>query len=94
MSAQYGIPDEINDHLKIFGKPAEDVDYNISGEYPFCNARMDEFGYCPCGGSLGVSWRRAYTYKIQDMPKPTTKKCKWCNTEYEKVTGYPVCEQC
>ncbi|HEX7178690.1 MAG TPA: hypothetical protein VF220_03120 [Nitrososphaeraceae archaeon] len=54
MSAHYGIPDEINDHLEIFGKPAEDVDYNI-GECPFCSSRVDEFGYCACGGNLGVS---------------------------------------
>lgn len=54
LSTQYGIPDEINDHLKIFGKPAEDIDYNILGECPFCSSRIDEFGCCACGGNLGV----------------------------------------
>lgn len=22
---------------------------------PICNSRIDEFGYCACGGNLGVS---------------------------------------
>ncbi len=55
LSTQYDIPDEINDHIRIFGKPAEDVDYNMLGECPFCSSRIDEFGYCACGGNLGVS---------------------------------------
>ena len=42
-------------HLEIFGKPAEDVHYHIFGECPFCSSRVDEFGYCACGGNLGVS---------------------------------------
>jgi hypothetical protein len=33
----------------------EDVDYNRMGKCPFCDSRIDEFGYCACGGNLGVS---------------------------------------
>jgi hypothetical protein len=55
LSSGYGIPEEINDHLKIIGKDAEDVDYDSFGECPFCSSRIDEFGYCVCGGNLGVS---------------------------------------
>jgi hypothetical protein len=55
LSSGYGIPEEINDHLKIFGKDAEDVDYDSFGECLFCSSRIDEFGYCACGGNLGVS---------------------------------------
>lgn len=36
-------------HEKLFGKPAEEVEY---GELcPICNSRIDEYGYCACGGS-------------------------------------------
>jgi hypothetical protein len=48
------IADEINDHLKNFGKEAIDVDYNGNGQCPFCNSRIDEFDFCACGGNLGV----------------------------------------
>ena len=48
------IADEINDHLKNFGKEAIDVDYNGNGQCPFCNSRIDEFNFCACGGNLGV----------------------------------------
>jgi hypothetical protein len=49
------IPVEINDHLKIFGKDAADVDYDSIGPCPFCGSRIDEFNFCACGGNLGVS---------------------------------------
>jgi hypothetical protein len=26
------------------------------GRCPICNSRIDEYGYCACGGNLGVSW--------------------------------------
>jgi hypothetical protein len=55
LSPEFDIPQEIDDHLKLFGKAAEDVDYNSVGECLFCNSRIDEFGYCACGGNLGVS---------------------------------------
>ena len=42
--------DEDDDHLKIFGKYAVDVDYNRFGYCNFCNTRIDEFGYCACSG--------------------------------------------
>ena len=45
---------EINDHLKIFGKDPEEVDYDGYGQCPFCNSRIDEFRFCACGGNLGV----------------------------------------
>ena len=44
--------DESNndDHLRIFGKKAIDVDYNLFGYCDFCNTRIDEFGFCACSG--------------------------------------------
>lgn len=42
--------DEDDDHLKIFGKYAVDVDYNRFGYCFLCNTRIDEFGYCACSG--------------------------------------------
>ncbi|HET7390288.1 MAG TPA: hypothetical protein VFJ51_05645 [Nitrososphaeraceae archaeon] len=48
------IPFEINDHLKIFGKDPEEVDYDSIGPCPFCGSRIDEFNFCACGGNLGV----------------------------------------
>ena len=48
------IPEEINDHLKIFGKEPWEVDYNKMGRCEVCGSRIDEFGYCTCGaGSAG-----------------------------------------
>jgi hypothetical protein len=55
------IPDDINIHKKTWGKNAEEVIYgergvgdDNNGVCPFCNSRIDEFGYCACGGNLGV----------------------------------------
>lgn len=45
---------EINDHLKIFGKDTDEVDYDGYEQCPFCNSRIDEFRFCACGGNLGV----------------------------------------
>jgi hypothetical protein len=48
------IPEEINDHLRIFGKEAWEIDYNKNGRCEVCGSRIDEFGYCACGtGSVG-----------------------------------------
>ena len=33
-------PLEINDHLKIFGKDADQVDYDSFGLCPFCGSRL------------------------------------------------------
>jgi hypothetical protein len=57
------IPEEINVHKQIWGKNAEEVIYgggegeDKDDDYrcPMCNSRIDEFGYCACGGNLGVS---------------------------------------
>jgi hypothetical protein len=59
------IPEEINAHKQIWGKNAEEVIYGSGrnedqkGEdenrCAICNSRIDEFGYCACGGNLGVS---------------------------------------
>lgn len=46
--------DELNDHLMLYGKNAVHVDYDSIGNCPFCNSRIDEFGFCACGGNLGV----------------------------------------
>lgn len=48
------IPEEINDHLKLFGKEPWEVDYNKFGRCEMCGSRIDEFGYCACSaGSIG-----------------------------------------
>lgn len=59
------IPEEINVHKQIWGKNAEEVIYGSGGNEDqegedenrcaICNSRIDEFGYCACGGNLGVS---------------------------------------
>jgi hypothetical protein len=58
-------PEEINVHKQIWGKDADQVIYgrleqNENGDTyvelcPICDSRIDEFGYCACGGNLGVS---------------------------------------
>jgi hypothetical protein len=45
------IPFEINSHLERFGKESWEVDYNLFGYCDVCNSRIDEFGYCACGGA-------------------------------------------
>lgn len=48
------IPEEINDHLKLFGKELWEVDYDKIGRCEICGSRIDEFGYCACSaGSVG-----------------------------------------
>jgi hypothetical protein len=47
------IPPEINDHFKIFGKDADEVDYDSFGPCRFCNSRIDEFNFCACGRNMG-----------------------------------------
>jgi hypothetical protein len=48
------IPEEINDHLKLFGKEPWEVDYDKIGRCEICGSRIDEFGYCACSaGSVG-----------------------------------------
>lgn len=45
------IPREIDDHLNRFGKEPWEVDYNMFGRCSFCQTRIDEFGFCACGGA-------------------------------------------
>jgi hypothetical protein len=47
----FAIPAEINDHLRIFGKEAWEIDYNMYGYCESCETRIDEFGFCACGGA-------------------------------------------
>jgi len=54
LSKKQELPEEINDHLKIFGKYADEVDYDSIGQCTFCNSRVDEFNFCACGGKMGV----------------------------------------
>ena len=59
------IPEEINVHKQNWGKNAQEVIYGSGGNEnqggedenrcAICNSRIDEFGYCACGGNLGVS---------------------------------------
>ena len=51
--------------MQIWGKKPEEVIYGSGGNEDqevgdenrcaICNSRIDEFGYCACGGILGVS---------------------------------------
>jgi hypothetical protein len=60
---EFDIPEEINLHKQIWGKNPDEVIYGRGEvaeddeEYrcPICISRIDEFGYCACGGNLGVS---------------------------------------
>jgi len=45
------IPREIDDRLRMFGKEPWEVDYNLYGYCDMCNTRIDEFGFCACGGA-------------------------------------------
>ena len=43
------VPPEIDTHFQMYGKHAWEVEY---GERcPTCDKRIDEFGFCACGGS-------------------------------------------
>ncbi len=52
-------------YKQIWGENAEEVIYggvenrdqgeDNENRCPLCNSRIDEFGYCACGGNLGVS---------------------------------------
>lgn len=42
---------EIDGHFQRFGKEPWEVDYDLVGYCELCNSRIDEFGYCGCGGS-------------------------------------------
>ena len=53
------IPEDINVHKQIWGKDANQVIYGNKKKddeerCPICNSRIAEFGYCGCGGKLGV----------------------------------------
>ena len=40
------IPEEINDHMKLFGKEPWEIEYG--DKCPLCNSRFDEFEGCAC----------------------------------------------
>ena len=60
------VPEEINVHKQNWGKNADQVVYGRGGEGSeeiededeyrciFCRSRFDEYGYCACGGNLGI----------------------------------------
>lgn len=45
----FRIPEEIDTHKRVFGKAPWEVSYDY-GYCHLCNSRIDEFGYCACGG--------------------------------------------
>jgi hypothetical protein len=45
------VPREINTHIQLFGKEPWEVDYDKFGYCDICNTRIDEFGFCACGGA-------------------------------------------
>ena len=46
MEKKREIPEEIDDHYKLFGKEAWEVEYG--DKCPLCNSRFDEFEGCAC----------------------------------------------
>jgi hypothetical protein len=44
------VPEEIDDHFKLYGKEPWEVDYGE--KCPLCNVRIDEYGFCSCGSSV------------------------------------------
>jgi hypothetical protein len=42
-------PEEDDDHFKLFGKRAWEVEYGE--KCPTCGKRIDEFGFCACGSA-------------------------------------------
>ena len=46
MDEKQEIPKEIDDHFKLFGKEAWEVEYG--DKCPLCNSRFDEFEGCAC----------------------------------------------
>lgn len=42
------IPSEIDIHFQMYGKHAWEVEYG--DRCPICEKRIDELGYCACGG--------------------------------------------
>ncbi|NWG36487.1 hypothetical protein [Nitrososphaera sp.] len=45
------LPAEIDDHRKLFGKEPWEVVYDPRDYCIICNTRVDEYGYCACGGA-------------------------------------------
>lgn len=41
------VPEEIDIHLKLYGKHAWEVIYG--DKCPLCDKPVDEYGYCACG---------------------------------------------
>jgi hypothetical protein len=46
--SEAGPEDEVDYHLKFFGKRASEVVYSSEDICPICNSRIDEFGWCAC----------------------------------------------
>ena len=46
MDEKREIPEEIDDHFKLFGKEPWEVEYG--DKCPLCNSRFDEFEGCAC----------------------------------------------
>ena len=42
------VPLEIDTHYQLYGKHAWEIEYG--DRCPICNNRIDEFGFCACGG--------------------------------------------
>ena len=46
------IPEEIDDHYRLYGKEPWEVSYGDE-RCPLCDSRIDEYGLCSCGSSGG-----------------------------------------
>ena len=44
------IPEEIDDHFKMYGKEPWEINYTTT-KCSLCGSRFDEYGFCSCGAS-------------------------------------------
>ena len=58
MEKKQEIPKEIDDHFRLFGKEAWEVEYGE--KCPVCNTRIDEYGFCSCDSKGDQSFSLIY----------------------------------
>ena len=47
MDEERVIPEEIDDHFKMYGKEPWEIEY--TNKCSLCGSRIDEYGFCSCG---------------------------------------------
>ncbi len=49
MAEERVVPEEIDDHFRLYGKEPWEVSYDE--RCSVCDVRIDEYGFCSCGSS-------------------------------------------